>query len=94
MRSLMLLAAVAAAAPVAAQTPAVRADTNERLICRSVQHIGSRLGARRSCKTQAQWDELEQATRNGVRDAQHRQVSPTVDWVPGQQNGLGPRDPR
>lgn len=94
MRSLMLLTMVAAAAPVAAQTPAVSADASARMICRSIQHVGSRLGARRSCKTQAEWDALEAATRNGVRDAQQRQVSPTVDWVPGRQNGLGQGGPR
>ena len=92
MQSLMFLA-MAAAAPTASETPAA-ADTAQPLICRSIQRIGSRLGARRSCKTQAEWDALEAATRNGVRDAQHRQVAPTVDWVAGQPNGMMPGPPR
>jgi hypothetical protein len=93
MQSLIVLA-MAAAAPVASETPAA-ADPAQPLVCRSIQRIGSRLGARRSCKPQAEWDALEAATRNGVRDAQQRQVSPTVDLLPGQPNGLlipgGPR---
>ena len=93
MPGLMLLTLAAVAAPVAAQTPAAGADTNARMVCRSISQVGSRLGARRSCKPQAEWDALEQATRNGVRDAQQRQLSPTVDWVRGQPNGgmPGPR---
>lgn len=86
----MLVAALLASAPGAAHVERDRENsyTGDR-ICRVQPVIGSRLGGRRVCKTQAEWDEMERAARDGVREAQNRQVAPTVDRYPGVPNGMG-----
>lgn len=59
--SLAGLAQVASAAPQQQQQqPVVRGDPNE-MVCEKQQELGSRLSAKRICKTRAQWasDRLE-----------------------------------
>ncbi|HEV2044400.1 MAG TPA: hypothetical protein VGR05_06945 [Sphingomicrobium sp.] len=51
----LLLATGQAPAPTVAQTPA--ADPNKR-VCKTIKETGSRLGGKRECKTQAEWDRI------------------------------------
>ena len=44
-----------------------RKDTKDKLICRSEPVTGSRTQVKRTCMTQAQWDDLAERTRNGLR---------------------------
>ena len=66
-----LVSAVAVAA--SAQTTAAPADEKEvaqnKMVCRTIQEIGSRLSRRRICRTKLEWDEIalqqRQATELG-----------------------------
>ena len=63
----------AAAVAATAQTPAATAENNntqEKVVCKSVSEIGSRLNRRRVCRTRAQWEELESQTRQTVERVQ------------------------
>lgn len=92
MRTALLLSAALAGTQAAAQIPQSIPDPGER-ICRVQGQVGSRLGARRVCKTRAEWEDLDRSSRNAVRDVQMRHVSPTVDQYPGMANGM-PGTPR
>lgn len=75
-RALVIAATVSASAAVAAtaQTTAAPAEQKEggepKMVCKSIQEIGSRLSRRRVCRTQLEWDELEQQTRLTVERVQ------------------------
>jgi hypothetical protein len=94
MLKFLIAAAALAFAPAAAQ--AERGGTNANAqVCRAQQSVGSRLGARRICRSQAEWDEQDRLMRATIRDSQNRHVAPTVDLRPGGQNGgLVPGGPR
>ena len=68
-----LVSAVAVAAT--AQETAVPADTKEvaqnKMVCRTIQEIGSRLSRRRICRTKLEWDELDIITRQTVERVQY-----------------------
>ena len=63
-----LVSAVAVAAT--AQTTEAPAEQKEvarnKMICRSIQEIGSRLRQRRICRTQLEWDEIAEQQRQAV----------------------------
>jgi hypothetical protein len=42
----------------------------ERLICRTQERLGTRLGSKRVCNTKARWAEIETESGAAVRDAQ------------------------
>ena len=50
-----------AAAPAAAQTP-----KKEKQVCKTIEEKGSRLGGKRICRTQAQWNELAAQQRQEI----------------------------
>ena len=76
-KALVIAATLASAVAVAAtaQTTAAPADTKEgvenKMVCRTIQEIGSRLNRRRVCRTRLEWDELEMQTRRTVERVQH-----------------------
>ncbi len=47
----------------------------ERMICRSQERLGTRLGAKRVCNTKARWAEIEAESGAAVRDAQRSMSS-------------------
>ena len=47
----------------------------ERLVCRSQERLGTRLGAKRVCNTKARWAEIEAESGAAVRDAQRTMSS-------------------
>jgi len=61
-----LAAVTAAAAPV---SPGKGSDS-KKLICRTVQEIGSRLNKTRACHTIAEWAELRRLTRETIQRIQ------------------------
>ena len=63
-------AAVAATAQPAAAPAAVEEDGQQKVVCRTITEIGSRLNRRRVCRTKAEWDELEVQTRQVVERVQ------------------------
>ena len=75
-KALVLAATLVSAVAVAAtaQTTAAPADGKEvsqnKMVCRTIQEIGSRLSRRRICRTQLEWDEIEQQTRLTVERVQ------------------------
>jgi hypothetical protein len=93
MLKFLIAAAALAVAPAAAQAEQGGANPNAR-VCRAQPQAGSRLGARRICRSKAEWDEQDREARGLVRDHQNRLVNPTIDGVRGQANGSGPGGPR
>ena len=69
-------AALAAGAASASPPPATGAgkDAN-KMICRTVQEIGSRLNRTRACHTKAEWAELRRQTREIVQGIQDRRAA-------------------
>jgi len=67
--SAVALASVTAAATSAAP-PAKGKDDSNKVICRTVQDIGSRLNKSRACHTKAEWAELRRQTRETVQHIQ------------------------
>lgn len=65
----LTLLLVSASLPAAAQETA-RADDPEKLICKTVTEIGSRLAQKRVCRTKQQWAEDERQSRSVVDGAQ------------------------
>ena len=50
----------------------------ERMICRTQEKMGSRLGGKRVCNTKSRWAEIERDSMSAVRDfQQQRSSSPT-----------------
>ncbi len=47
-------------APAATATPAAAAQTSkkDRQVCKTIEEKGSRLGGKRVCRSQAEWNEL------------------------------------
>jgi len=59
---------VATAAAAYEQAKTTQADTSRR-VCRTITPIGSRL-TRRVCRTQAEWDDAQYRTQDGVLQQQ------------------------
>ena len=55
-------------APTATATPAAVQTTpkKERQVCKTIEEKGSRLGGKRVCRSQAQWDELAAQQRQEI----------------------------
>lgn len=62
----LLLAAAQAqpttTAPAAPAAPAAPVDPDKK-ICKTIKETGSRLGGKRECKTQAEWDRIAAETQ-------------------------------
>ncbi|MGE7206147.1 hypothetical protein ACQKJZ_10765 [Sphingomonas sp. NPDC019816] len=54
------------------QTDPAPVPVKEKKICRMQETTGSRLGGKRICKTQAEWDEIAANARNDVETATGR----------------------
>jgi hypothetical protein len=62
-----------AAAPAAVAPAAAPAEDPNKVVCRNAEApTGSRLGTRRECKTQKEWDD---ARLQSERDVSHMQTS-------------------
>ena len=69
-------AAAAPAAPAAAAAPVAEAPVEEtakvdRTVCKSVAPTGSRI-ARKTCRTQSQWDEMARSGREAAEMVKRR----------------------
>lgn len=69
--SLVLLPAAALAGDDT-ESSQVRNNDPDRIVCRNITEIGSRLSRRRICQTQAQWDEQQRLTRAETENRQTR----------------------
>src|SRR5438067_4836503 len=79
-----LVLMIALAAPAAAQitfqepttppapTQAKPANPNDKIICERQDEIGSRLGAKKVCKTAAQWEEERRTEQNDLQKIQQQ----------------------
>lgn len=72
--ALVALAAPAALAqaPAPDAPPAAKADEGElnKVVCRRVESIGTRLSAKKVCRTKAQWDSEAAANRQDLERSQ------------------------
>lgn len=76
-RSLIAVAVLVGSMPVSAepkgadqQPTSLQKKASQRVICRDIEKIGSRLAKERVCMTAQQWDERRHTEQDGVRDAQ------------------------
>jgi hypothetical protein len=71
---------IAAATPAVAQVPApqpqkvepAKKNPLDKVVCRTEQTVGTRLGGHRVCATVREWQEQEQANREALQDLQQR----------------------
>lgn len=79
--SALLIALVLAASPATAQTPAAQPVTAKdvppteatdlnRVVCRKVEQIGSRLGAKKVCLTLQEWQDRTRDDRTNLEKGQ------------------------
>jgi hypothetical protein len=81
MRIVMLVAAAAVsamiAAPVGASTPSKKSD-GTKVICRTIDELGSRLASKRVCLTRDQWREQKDNERQNLEKAQRIRVGQDI----------------
>lgn len=63
---LTLLALTAATGVSATENEGQQPAKKEKMICKSEKVTGSRTKVRRTCMTQAQWDQLAESTKKGL----------------------------
>ena len=64
------LTSIDATTPTAQQKP-----TKPKLVCRTQERLGTRLGGKRVCNTKERWSEIESESGAAVRDAQRNMSS-------------------
>jgi Spy/CpxP family protein refolding chaperone len=71
------LASVVAAASASAfaAPPAAKPDGN-KIICRTVAEVGTRLGSKRTCLTRDQWQQQKEAERQNLEASQRIRTGP------------------
>lgn len=69
--------AIAQVQPVPQQTAVASKKSSDRLVCRSIEQIGSRLASKRVCMTARQWDEQRRTDRENVEGSQQRSFQPS-----------------
>ncbi len=67
------LTAVDVTAPTAQQEP--QKPAKPKLVCRTQERLGTRLGGKRVCNTKERWSEIESESGAAVRDAQRNMSS-------------------
>jgi hypothetical protein len=79
MRIAMLIGAACASAailaPAGAATPAKKQD-GEKVICRTMDEIGSRLASKRVCLTRSQWRQQQEMERQNLDKEQRSRTGP------------------
>lgn len=70
--ALAISAVPAAASDPAPSAPAAQTDEGEtnKVVCRRVEAIGTRLGSKKVCRTKAQWDQEAAANRQDLERSQ------------------------
>lgn len=58
------------------QLPPLKKKATGRLICKSIEQIGSRLATKRTCMTAEQWEQQKQIDRDLVQQTQERTYQP------------------
>jgi hypothetical protein len=75
--SLLLSAAPALAqSQLADQSTAMKEKAANRVVCKDVGEIGSRLASKRVCLTAQQWEEQQRRDREDAADQQRRSTIP------------------
>ena len=69
--TLVSAVAVAATAQETAAPATEKEVAQNKMVCRTIQEIGSRLSRRRVCRTKLEWDELDVITRQTVERVQY-----------------------
>lgn len=72
-----LVSSAAAAQLTVIQTanPAPKGQNLDRIVCEVTETTGTRLGARKVCKTVLQWQQVREAHRQGVEEVQRMGTS-------------------
>jgi len=73
---LLSSAAVHAQAQTSSTADAAK-DKGDRVVCRSIEEIGSRLASKRVCLTMRQWEEQQRLDREMAEHTQRTQSEPS-----------------
>jgi hypothetical protein len=68
--------ALAQTQPADLPPPADSKKLSERLVCKTIEQIGSRVASKRTCMTAQQWDEQQRTTREDIQRTQERTFQP------------------
>lgn len=78
----LAICALVFSAPLAAQTPAdssggqvaskAKVDPLDKIICKTEESLGSRLGKRKVCAPLRDWKEMQEQNRNAVEEYQQK----------------------
>lgn len=75
MKMLIALSALVIAAPAVAAGESAKSEDKSKPICKTYKETGSRLGGKKICMTEAQWEEHRQTTKADIDRAQTQQVN-------------------
>jgi invasion protein IalB len=75
--TLLLSSAAAQAQAQAPSQEAAAKDKGDRVVCRSIEEIGSRLATKRVCMTVRQWEEQQRIDRESAEAAQRTRSEPS-----------------
>lgn len=70
-------------APTTVQAAGAKQSKDQVVVCRLVNTTGSRIGGERSCKTKADWDRLQDETRDDVDRQRERATGVPLNIDPG-----------
>jgi hypothetical protein len=79
MKTTSLIAVAALLSSAAALAQQDRAAETEKKVCKTERVTGSRTRVNRICKTQAEWDEIAAATKEGLLNASRQSDTFTGD---------------
>ena len=70
-------AAAPAPAPAAVSTDASKASELDKMVCRQMEPAtGTRIGARRECRTQREWDDIRQQSQKETNKMEGSTLGP------------------
>jgi hypothetical protein len=73
---------VAAASTSTLAAPLAGKADGDKVICRTVAEVGTRLGSKRTCLTRDQWREQKEAQRQNLEAAQRIRTGPDAVEAP------------
>lgn len=71
-------AVIASAAAAAAENSSPKADSSQRIMCRTAREIGSMI-SHRECHTRAEWDQMAADAKESLDNRPRRWADPSPD---------------
>lgn len=74
----MMLPALACAMATSLPAQPAPEKASDRVICHKIQRVGSRLNAKRVCRTKGEWDKAANRAGKDVADFVDRRMAPSI----------------